>query len=201
VGDQDWIERSRRGDPETVAASIGTVALDEGERPLHRIALIYRAFMVGLRLVVNLALVSLVLVVLAAVAVRYTGILSGSLDWASEYSRFGIIWVVMLGAAIAFDQGAHVAIDFTDKMPASMRRAARTIGYICGVGFVAILAWQGFRLSFATMRQISPALGIPVGYAYLAIPVGAVIMTMQSLLFAAMPELQERRPSAEESGA
>jgi TRAP-type transport system small permease protein len=82
-----------------------------------------------------------------------------------------------------------------------MRRAVRTAGYICGVGFVAILAWQGFRLSFATMRQISPALGLPVGYAYLAIPVGAVIMTMQSLLFAAVPELQERRPSAEDAGA
>ena len=200
MGGQDRIERSRRGDPEAVAVWVGFAALDEGNAPLHRIALIYRAFMAGLRLVANVALVSLVLVVLAAVAVRYLGVFNGSLDWASEYSRFGIIWVVMLGAAIAFDQGAHVAIDFTDKMPTSIRRAVRTAGYLCGVCFVAILAWQGFRLSLATMRQISPALGIPVGYAYLAIPVGAVIMTVQSLLFAAMPELRERRPSAEEPG-
>jgi TRAP-type transport system small permease protein len=156
--------------------------------------------MAGLRIVTNVALISLVLVVLAAVAVRYLGVFNGSLDWASEYSRFGIIWVVMLGAAVAFDEGAHVAIDFTDKMPAPLCRAVRIAGYLCGVCFVAILAWQGFRLSFATMRQLSPALGIPVGYAYLAIPVGAAIMTMQSLLFAAMPELQARRPAMEESG-
>lgn len=172
-----------------------------GEAPLNRIALVYRAFMAALRLVTNLALVSLVLVVLIAVAVRYFGVFNGSLDWASEYSRFGVIWVVMLGAAVAFDQGAHVAIDFTDKMPSRTQRLVRAAGYLCGVAFVAVLAWQGFRLSFATMRQISPALGIPVGYAYLAIPVGAVIMTVQSLLFALMPELRERRPSLEESGA
>jgi TRAP-type transport system small permease protein len=156
--------------------------------------------MAGLRLVTNLALVSLVIVVLAAVAVRYFGIFNGSLDWASEYSRFGIIWVVMLGAAVAFDQGAHVAIDFTDTMPPRTQRIVRSAGYICGIAFVAVLAWQGFRLSFATMRQISPALGIPVGYAYLAIPVGAVIMTVQSLLFALLPDVREKRPSLEEAG-
>ena len=157
--------------------------------------------MAGLRLVTNLAMVSLVVVVLLAVAVRYFGIFNGKLDWASEYSRFGIIWIVMLGAAVAFDQGAHVAIDFTDRMPPRARRIVRTAGYLCGVAFVVVLAWQGFRLSFATMRQISPALGIPVGYAYLAIPVGALIMTVQSLLFAALPALKERRQPLEESEA
>jgi TRAP-type C4-dicarboxylate transport system permease small subunit len=156
--------------------------------------------MAALRLVTNLALVSLVLVVLAAVAVRYFAIFNGSLDWASEYSRFGIIWVVMLGAAIAFDEGAHVAIDFTDRVPTRARRLVRAAGYLCGVAFVAVLAWQGFRLSASTMRQISPALGVPVGYAYLAIPVGAAIMTVQSLLFIFIPGLRERRPSPEESG-
>jgi TRAP-type transport system small permease protein len=156
--------------------------------------------MAALRVVTNLVLVSLVVVVLAAVAVRYFGVFNGSLDWASEYSRFAVIWVVMLGAAIAFDQGAHVAIDFTDMMPPPTRRIVRSLGYLCGIAFVAVLAWQGFRLSFATMRQISPALGIPVGYAYLAIPVGAVIMTVQSLLFAVMPDLRERRASLEEAG-
>ena len=111
--------------------------------------------MAGLRVLTNLALVSLVVVVLIAVAVRYFGIFNGKLDWASEYSRFGIIWVVMLGAAVAFDQGAHVSIDFTDKLPASICRAVRTAGYLCGVSFVIVLAWQGFKLTFATMRQIS----------------------------------------------
>jgi len=157
--------------------------------------------MAGLRLLTNAAMVSLAVVVLSAVAVRYFGIFNGKLDWASEYARFGIIWVVMLGAAVAFDQGAHVAIDFTGKLPPRLRRIVRTAGYLCGVSFVLVLAWQGFKLSFATMRQISPALGIPVGYAYLAIPVGATIMTLQSLLFAAMPALKERRPSLDELDA
>lgn len=42
----------------------------------------------------------------------------------------------------------------------------------------------------AAMRQLSPALGLPVGYVYLAIPVGATVMTAQALLFALVPELR-----------
>jgi len=42
-----------------------------------------------------------------------------------------------------------------------------------------VLAWQGFKLSQATLSQVSPALGLPMGYSYLGIPVGATIMTLQ----------------------
>ena len=57
--------------------------------------------------------------------------------------------------------------------------------------FVAVLAWQGALLCLATTQQISPALGLPMGFAYLAIPVGAGIMALQSILFACFPRLIE----------
>jgi TRAP-type C4-dicarboxylate transport system permease small subunit len=158
--------------------------------------------MAALRVATNLALVSLVVVVLAAVVVRYFGVFPGSLHWAAEYSRFGIVWIVMLGSAVALDHGAHVAIDFTDHLPPQLCRAARRIGFVLGLLFLAVLAWQGFRLTGATMRQLSPSLRIPVGYAYLALPIGATIMAVQSVLFALFPELQERRseiPTAAEA--
>jgi TRAP-type transport system small permease protein len=139
--------------------------------------------------IVNAALVALILVVLAAVAVRYLGVFPGSLHWATEFGRFAIIWIVMLGSAVALHQGAHVAIDFIDWLPARTQRAVRAMGSLMSVAFLAVLAWQGFKLSQATLRQVSPALGLPMGYSYLAIPVGAAIMTLQSILFAVMPEL------------
>ena len=49
------------------------------------------------------ALVLLVVVVSAAVVVRYFGLFGGSLHWATELSRFTIIWVAMLGSVVAFD--------------------------------------------------------------------------------------------------
>jgi TRAP-type C4-dicarboxylate transport system permease small subunit len=160
---------------------------------VDRVASVYGAFLDAVRIATNAALVILVVVVLAAVAVRYFGVFRGSLHWATEYSRFAIVWIAMLGSALALDKGAHMAIDFTEHLPASMRANVRSAGFIIGTVFLAVLAWQGFRLSLATMLQVSPALGLPMGYAYLAIPIGASIMTLQSILFALMPDLASAR--------
>jgi TRAP-type C4-dicarboxylate transport system permease small subunit len=160
---------------------------------VNRVASVYGVILDAIRIATNAALVMLVVVVLAAVAVRYLGIFRGSLHWATEYSRFAIVWIAMLGSAVALDKGAHMAIDFTEQLPAAIRARVRSAGFIIGTVFLAVLAWQGFRLSLATMLQVSPALGLPMGYAYLAIPVGATIMTLQSVLFALMPDLARAR--------
>ena len=156
-----------------------------------RVAQIYYATLAVLGWIANVALVALVIVVLLAVAARYTGIFPGSLHWATEFSRFSIIWIVMLGSSIALHRGAHVAIDVTNNLPIRWRRVSRSSAYLLGLAFLGTLAWQGFILSLATMRQTTPALGLPMGYAYAAIPVGAAIMVAQSLLFALLPGLRE----------
>jgi TRAP-type C4-dicarboxylate transport system permease small subunit len=176
------------------AEQLATTARRLGEG----IVRVYRIGMNLLSILTSIGLASIIVVVLCSVAVRYFGVFQGSLDWATEYSRFGIVWVVMLGSAVAFDRGAHVGIDFTIRMPPALGRIVRSAGALLGLVFVTVLAWQGFVLSFETMRQISPALGLPMGYAYLAIPTGASIMALQSVLFAAMPALMVRwAPSAE----
>ena len=156
---------------------------------------VYDAFLWLLSWTVNLALVSLILVVLIAVVARYGGVFSGSLHWATEFGRFSIIWIVMLGSVIAFHRGAHMAIDVTDLLPARWHRPVRLIAYMLSVIFLAALTWEGFKLSLATMRQISPALGMPMGYAYLAIPVGALLMTIQSILFVVVPNIRGPVPA------
>jgi TRAP-type C4-dicarboxylate transport system permease small subunit len=182
----------------------GPLSLDASRSRARPKALVYAArfyaaCLDGLRRAANLALVALVTVGLISVVVRYVGIFPGSLHWATEFSRFAIIWIVMLGSVLALHEGAHMAIDVVDLLPRRWRRAVRAAGYLMGVAFLGALAWQGFKLSQATMRQISPALGLPMGYAYLAIPVGATLMTLQSILLAIMPDVLSA--SDESSGA
>jgi TRAP-type C4-dicarboxylate transport system permease small subunit len=140
------------------------------------------------------ALVLLVVVVSAAVVVRYFGLFGGSLHWATELSRFTIVWVAMLGSVVAFNQGAHLAIAlFQEALPPGARRAVEVLAYLLSLVFILALAWSGFQLSLATMRQISPALGLPMGYAYLGIPVGATVIAIQSVLFAIFPDIRQHR--------
>lgn len=150
---------------------------------------IYDVFLWVLSWTINIALVFLIIVVLLAVVARYSGLFPGSLHWATEFSRFSIIWIVMLGSVIAFHRGAHVAIDISDLLPRRYHRPLRSIAYVLSVAFLGVLTWEGLKLSFATMHQISPALGLPMGYAYLAIPVGSLLMTLQSILFVVVPQI------------
>ena len=134
-------------------------------------------------LVANLVLVSIVIVVLCSVAVRYFGIFQGSLDGATEYGRFAIVWTVMLGSTLALDRGAHVGIDFSAMIPTRLQRPVRTLAALLGFVFVTVLAWQGFLLCLATTANFS-SMGVPMSVGYLAIPVGASIAALQCILFA-----------------
>jgi TRAP-type C4-dicarboxylate transport system permease small subunit len=152
------------------------------------VARVYAALLAGVRVATAAALVLLVAVVSASVVVRYFGLFGGSLHWATELSRFIIVWVVMLGAVVAFDHGAHIAVAlFQESLPPAGRRVVEATAYLLSLAFIVVLAWSGLRLALATMRQISPALGLPMGYVYLAIPVGAALIAVQSVLFVVYP--------------
>lgn len=145
----------------------------------------YAGLLAAVRCLTSAALVLLVVVVLAAVAVRYFGVFAGSLHWTDELARFTTIWIVMLGSVVAFERGAHVAVDLLpDSLPPPAGRLIRVFAHLLGAAFLLVLAWQGWVLSLRTMRQVSPALGLPMGYVYLAVPAGAALMALQALTFA-----------------
>ena len=145
----------------------------------------YAGLLAAVRFLTGAALVLLVTVVLLAVFVRYFGILAGSLHWTDELARFTTIWLVMLGSVVAFDRGAHVAVDLLPgRLPPVAARWLRVVAFLLSAAFLAVLAREGWALSARTMRQVSPALGLPMGYVYLAVPVGGALMALQALLFA-----------------
>ena len=144
----------------------------------------------------NLLLVMLLGVVLAAVVVRYFGLLGGSLAWSDEFGRFSMVWIAMLGSVIAFDRGQHLAISV---LPSSLsgwpaRLVQIVINLLCAV-FLAALAWQSLILSERTMRQLSPALGLPFGFVYLSMAIGSLLILVQMAIFTISPSLKLQRIS------
>jgi TRAP-type C4-dicarboxylate transport system permease small subunit len=150
------------------------------------VARAYAGLLAAVRFLTGVALVLLVAVVLLAVFVRYFGLLAGSLHWTDELARFTTVWLVMLGSVVAFDRGAHVAVDLLPgRLPPAAARGVRIVACLLSAAFLAVLAWYGWALSARTMRQVSPALGLPMGYVYLAVAVGGALMALQALFFAA----------------
>ena len=107
--------------------------------------------------------------------------------FSEEVAGFFLIWVSILGAAYAFYKKAHLGIDIlTSKTKGLKRQALEVIVnliILCFALFIMVVG--GLKLVILTfeLNQISPAVGIPMGYVYSVIPVSGILIVLYSIGF------------------
>lgn len=138
----------------------------------------------SLELLVIAVMVVLVVDVLWQVFTRF--ILKDPSTWSEELAVFMLIWVSLLGAAVALNRGAHLGIDyFVGKLPPRKRLYTEIFAFLCVALFsFTVMILGGIELVRSTLRlgQQSPALGIQVGYVYLAIPISGFFLVLYSVI-------------------
>ena len=126
----------------------------------------------------------LVLDVLWQVFTRF--ILDNPSTWTEELAVFMLIWVSLLGAAVALGRGAHLGIDyFVGKLPARARLSTEVFVFFCVSAFsLLVMLVGGIDLVRSTleMGQESSALRVKVGYVYLAIPISGFFLTLYAVI-------------------
>jgi TRAP-type C4-dicarboxylate transport system permease small subunit len=102
--------------------------------------------------------------------------------WSEELSRFGFIWLVFLSSALAIIREEHFRIlIFTEKFPFIIKKYLDIIAKIIGLFFSVYMTWYGFLITKLTWAQLSPAMQISMGIAYMVLPVSGVLMVIFSL--------------------
>lgn len=138
----------------------------------------------SLELLVMVVVAVLVVDVLWQVFTRF--ILKDPSTWTEELAVFMLIWVSLLGAAVALNRGAHLGIDyFVDKLSPQKRLYTEVFVFVCISLFsVTVMVIGGIDLVIKTVNlgQISPALGVKVGYVYLAIPISGFFLALYSVI-------------------
>jgi TRAP-type C4-dicarboxylate transport system permease small subunit len=103
-----------------------------------------------------------------------------------ELATFMLIWVVLLGAAVALGRGAHLGIDyFVGKLPVRARILTEVIVFSCVAAFsFSVMVVGGIDLvtSMLVLGQESPALRVKVGYVYLAVPISGFFLTLYAIM-------------------
>jgi TRAP-type C4-dicarboxylate transport system permease small subunit len=148
---------------------------------LHRIKKVLDR---SLELLVMIVVAVLVLDVLWQVFTRK--VLNDPSTWTEELAVFMLIWVSLLGAAVALSRGAHLGIDyFVGKLPPRMRVATEVLVFFCVAAFsLLVMVVGGVDLVASTLElgQESPALRVKVGYVYLAIPISGFFLTLYAVI-------------------
>ena len=116
-------------------------------------------------------------------------ILSDPSSFTEELARYLLIWVSLFGAAYATGQRMHLAIDLLrTRLSGRMIHKHGLVVEACVMVFaLAVMVVGGVRLvllSFA-LGQTSPALGLPLGVVYLALPLSGALVALYAGLFMA----------------
>ncbi|MBS9422613.1 TRAP transporter small permease [Photorhabdus caribbeanensis] len=97
-----------------------------------------------------------------------------------ELARYLFMWVAMIGAAYTTGQHRHLAIDLlTMKLKGIGKNSVGLVIQAAIALFASIvLVYGGSILVISTLetKQITPALGLPMGYVYLCLPISGVLM-------------------------
>jgi TRAP-type C4-dicarboxylate transport system permease small subunit len=71
---------------------------------------------------------------------------------------------------------------FTDRFPTRLRDSCILAANLCGLVCVFFFLVGGIELTRNEWRQLAPAMEIPMGWVYIAIPVSAALMALWGVL-------------------
>jgi len=113
-------------------------------------------------------------------------VLKNPSTWTEELATFLLIWVALLGSAVALNRGTHLGVDYlTGKLPIKIRIYTEIFVFLCIALFsLCVMIIGGTDLVITTLKlgQISPSLEIKVGYVYLALPISGFFLVLYSTI-------------------
>jgi TRAP-type C4-dicarboxylate transport system permease small subunit len=157
-------------------------------------------FFQGLEAVLFVMVLTLLALVILQVFTRY--VLQSSLPWTEEVARMVLVWLVMIGAAIATERKEQYAIKFIfERLRGRTRLAVLLLTHLLGIAFLLALMVYGAEYVRTNMQTVYVSTQLSKSYVYVAVPIGAAIM-MATLVFHAIEAwvLRNAPPAAADSG-
>ncbi len=137
----------------------------------------------ALELALIVAVALLVIDVVWGVFTRY--IMSEQAKWTEELARFLLVWVSLLGGAVAFGTKGHLGVDFfVGRFHPDAQKMMAVFAHLIVLFFAAaVFLYGGGRVvaDALAMEQMTPALGWKMGYVYLALPVAGIFMVLYTI--------------------
>ncbi|MGF1688983.1 TRAP transporter small permease [Photobacterium japonica] len=104
-----------------------------------------------------------------------------------ELARYLFMWVALIGAAYTTGQKRHLAIDLLTMKLTGKRKLINEIVIQIAIAVFAfiVLVYGGTNLALKTLStgQLTPALGMQMGYIYFCLPISGLLMIFYSTVF------------------
>lgn len=129
-----------------------------------------------------LALLMAGMVVVITAQVWYRFVLNDPLSWSEEAGRYLFVWISFMGAAAGVRYQVHLGIDLMEKLlPPSLHRWTIVISNLIIQVFLVMIIYWGTKILGIVRFQESASMHISMLYPYMAVPVGATFMFINSV--------------------
>lgn len=125
-------------------------------------------------------LAAMSIIISLQVFMRY--VVHSSLPWSEEVARYMFIWLVYIGISYGVKTRRHIRVDAAMYIfPKMMRKYITIIGQVLFLIFALVIVKNSIEVSgqIFELSQTSPAIGLPMGYVYLAPLIGFVLVSVR----------------------
>jgi len=124
----------------------------------------------------------LLIVIVGGMQVFNRFVLNQSLSWSEEFMVYANIWMVFLAVPVAYNRGAHIGMNLLVKSLPPRGQLLLTLAVdIMWVGLSAAIVFYTAVVMGVARHQNSPALGLRMDRAYLALLVGGTFLGILAL--------------------
>ena len=134
----------------------------------------------GLRALCAASLITLLVIVLLGILSKKTSLVNYS--WTSEGAELLLSWTVMLGAALAYLENAHLGVDIlTDKLSPAAKKIAFGFTTLVVLTFAAgVMIWGGWNIFIQRWDAGQMMSSIPMlrAWFYLSLPISGSLISL-----------------------
>jgi TRAP-type C4-dicarboxylate transport system permease small subunit len=103
-------------------------------------------------------------------------------EWTEVLIRFSLIWMVFMGIAAAFRQGAMVSVDVLYRWsPPKFKRVLEYVVTFAALALIFVIVWWGWDIGLEDVSMFWAYLAMPVGGLFSAIGIIGNLLDPQRL--------------------
>lgn len=122
------------------------------------------------------------MVAVTALGVFFRYVLNAALPWAEEADRYLFIWLSFVGASITMRHKAHIAVDILVRyVTPGLRRGVAMLSQVGVLAFLVVVFQASQPVIEVTSHTRSTATDIPMSWVYLAVPVGCILIGIETV--------------------
>ena len=114
----------------------------------------------------------------------WTWLPTGQAEWTEEVARYLLIWVAMLGGAVAFGTKGHLGVDyFVGKLHPDVQKMMSVVVHLIVLFFaVSIFLYGGWQVVVGSMKQTTQTISwLMKGHVYMVLPLSGIFMVIYTV--------------------